>query len=58
MILPINNATRKAIQVSILYCNIKDKQMMIDKIGNKGTNGVLNSPALGIPFSFRKRIKP
>ena len=58
MILPINKATRKATQVSTLYCNIKDKQMMIDKIGNKGTNGVLNSPALGIPFSFRKRIKP
>ena len=58
MILPINNATRKAIQVSILYCNIKDRQMMIDKIGNKGTSGVLNSPALGIPFSLRHRIKP
>lgn len=51
-------ATRKAIQVSKLYCNIKDKQMMIDKMGNRGTNGVLNSPDLGIPFSFRNRIRP
>ena len=53
-----NKAIKKASQVSALYCNINDKQITIDRIGNNGTRGVLNSPFPGIPFSFRNFINP
>jgi hypothetical protein len=42
MNIPITKATPKANQVSRLYWNIKERQIKIDKIGNKGTSGVLN----------------
>ena len=53
MRLPSARAIPKACQVSLVYWVMKDRQMIMDKIGVRGTRGVLNSPALGIPLSFR-----
>lgn len=49
MRLPSARVIPKACQVSLVYWVMKDRQMIMDKIGVRGTKGVLNSPAFGIP---------
>ena len=57
MRLPSARAIPKACQVSLVYWVIKDRQMIMDKIGVRGTRGVLNYTALGIPLYLRNLKK-